>query len=353
MMKKLLTFTALLLALSSCQDFLNIEPQDQISKDEALNTLEGIDAAIIGAYSSLGASDYYRQHFTAYPELAGNMQPNPAAAGSDGVAGNQSAILTTYREGNFFTINPGYENNSFDNFYAVLYNHLNRVNNIIAALETLETDQEARRNSLRGEALALRAIAHFDLLRLYAQPYLFTEDGSHPGVVLAERPFEVTERPARRTVAEGYTLIESDLLRAVELLGPSARRTTDRIWLTPLIARGLLARAYAYQGNWAGVVEQTTAVINAGQVTLLNPDDYVDTWAEQQFNPEVLWYLDLQRFRNADAGSAGLIASIARVVGAPSDVENPPFCTVTQDLLDRLEEGDIRRELYQEIEGQV
>jgi hypothetical protein len=353
MMKKLLTFTALLLALSSCQDFLNIEPQDQISKDEALNTLEGIDAAIIGAYSSLGASDYYRQHFTAYPELAGNMQPNPAAAGSDGVAGNQSAIITTYREGNFFTINPGYENNSFDNFYAVLYNHLNRVNNIIAALETLETDQEARRNSLRGEALALRAIAHFDLLRLYAQPYLFTEDGSHPGVVLAERPFEVTERPARRTVAEGYTLIESDLLRAVELLGPSARRTTDRIWLTPLIARGLLARAYAYQGNWAGVVEQTTAVINAGQVTLLNPDDYVDTWAEQQFNPEVLWYLDLQRFRNADAGSAGLIASIARVVGAPSDVENPPFCTVTQDLLDRLEEGDIRRELYQEIEGQV
>ncbi|MHC4379410.1 MAG: RagB/SusD family nutrient uptake outer membrane protein, partial [Planctomycetota bacterium] len=113
-----------------------------------------------------------------------------------------------------------------------MYNHLNRVNNIIAALETLETDQEARRNSLRGEALALRAIAHFDLLRLYAQPYLFTEDGSHPGVVLAERPFEVTERPARRTVAEGYTLIESDLLRAVELLGPSARRTTDRISLT-------------------------------------------------------------------------------------------------------------------------
>lgn len=353
MMKKALTFAIFLLMLSSCQDFLNIEPQDQISKNQALSTLDGMDAAVIGVYSTLGVNDYYRQYFTAYPELAGNMQPNPAAAGSDGVVGNQSSIITTFREGNFFTIGSGYDDNNFDDFYAVLYNLLNQANNIIEALEAFESDQEARRNSLLGEALALRAIAHFDLLRLYAQPYRFTEDGSHPGVVLAERPFEVTERPARRTVAEGYTLIESDLLRAVELLGPNARRTTDRIWLTPLIARGLLARAFAYQSNWAGVIEQTTAVINAAQVTLLNPDDYVDTWTEQQFNPEVLWYLDLQRFRNADPGSASLIASIARVIGAPSDVENPPFCTVTQDLLNRFEEGDIRRELYQEIEGQV
>jgi hypothetical protein len=351
MMKHPLTITVLLLALSSCQDFLNIEPQDQISKEEALSTLDGVDAAVIGAYSTLGASDYYRQNFTVYPELAGNMQPNPAAAGSAGVADNQSFIITTYREGNFFTISPGYENNSFDEFYALLYDQLNRINNIIVALEAFETDQEARRNSLRGEALALRAIAHFDLLRLYAQPYSFTGDGSHPGVVLAERPFEITERPARRTVAEGYALVEADLLQAIELLGPSARRTTDRIWLTPSVARGLLARAYAYQGNWAGVIEQATAVINAGQVTLLNPEDYVDTWAEQQFNSEVLWYLDLQRFRNADAGSASLIASIARVIGTPSDTEFLPYCTVTQDLIGRFEEGDIRRELYQEVEG--
>ncbi len=343
----------LLLCITSCQDFLNIEPQDQISKTEALRTLDGIDAAIVGAYSSLGERAYYGQYFPAYPELAGHMQPNPAAAGTAGVAENANAVIATFREGNFFTTDAGYENNNFDGFYATLYEHLNRVNNIIEALEALETDQPTRRNSLLGEALALRAIAHFDLLRLYAQPYRATANGSHLGVVLAERPFEVTERPARRSVAEGFALVEADLQEAIALLGPDARRTTDRVWLTPNVARGLLARAYAYRENWEGAVEQTTQIINAGQVTLLDPGDYVETWAEQRFNPEVLWNLDLQRYRNDDAGSAALIASIARIVGMPSDSDFIPYCRVAPGLLNLFEAEDIRRSLYLEVDGQV
>ena len=343
----------LLCSLSSCQDFLNIEPQDQISRDEALRTLDGIDAAVIGAYSSLGESNYYGQYFIAYPELSGHMEPNPSAAGLSGVTNNQSTIITTLREGNFFTTSPGYENNNFDEFYAVIYEHLNRVNNIIVALEAFETDQIDRRNSLLGEALALRAIAHFDLLRLYAQPYTTTADASHTGIVLADRPFEVTERPSRSAAGVCYSLIESDLLRAIEQLGPVARRTTDRIWLTPTIARGLLARVYAYQENWTGVIDQTSAIINAGQVTLLGPDDYVETWTEQQFNPEVLWYLDLQRFRNDDGSSTGLISSMGRVVGLTSDEDLVPFCRVTQDLISLFDAEDIRLELYQELNGQL
>lgn len=79
---------AFLFVLSSCQDFLNIELQDQILRDEVFNMLEGIDVVIIGAYSSLGVSDYYCQNFMAYLELVGNMQFNLVAVGVVGVADN-------------------------------------------------------------------------------------------------------------------------------------------------------------------------------------------------------------------------------------------------------------------------
>ncbi len=348
-----LFFSAILLLGTACQGLLDVAPQDQISNEEALSSPEGIQAAMAGAYSTLGESGYYLRAMVAYPELAGHLAPNPDAVSSGDFSGNLATPIVDLRDAHFFALQPTYEDSSLDEFYRVLYILLGRVNNILEALPAVEGLTEAERNSLQGEALALRALAHFDLLRLYAQPYRFTPNAAHPGVVLLDAPLPVTARPARSTVAEGFSLVEADLLQAISLLNSFAQRTTEAVWLTPTAARGLLARVYAYRENWEGVVEQASRVIESGGLALLNPGEYVDTWAQQLPSPEAIWYVDLQRHRNADPSSTGLIFSMARVAGVPEDLEVVPYARVSNDLLSLYGEEDLRRELFIEIGGQA
>jgi hypothetical protein len=67
----------------------------------------------------------------------------------------------------------------------------------------------AERNALVGEAPAMRALAHFDLVGFYGQNYSFFSGASHQGISTG-----LTFDQGRNTVAEVYAQVESDLERA-------------------------------------------------------------------------------------------------------------------------------------------
>src|SRR5699024_11548810 len=76
----------------------------------------------------------------------------------------------------------GYVEDTWNQIYRVIVN-----SNIIiqegSGLEVSDSNT-AEKQAMVGEAYAIRALAHFDLSRLYAQPYNFTEDASHLGIPL-------------------------------------------------------------------------------------------------------------------------------------------------------------------------
>ena len=51
--KTIIITLACSLALTACEDFLNITPEGQIKRDELLETPEGIEDALYGAYAQM------------------------------------------------------------------------------------------------------------------------------------------------------------------------------------------------------------------------------------------------------------------------------------------------------------
>ena len=330
-----------LFTLHACKGFLDVSPRDELSNDDALSTLAGVRAAMVAAYHGLTFQEHYRQLYALYPDLAGNMEMSPNAVNSGSVAESENAAIVTWRETAGFNNRALYDNSLFGSVYAQLYRHINRANNLIAALPGLTEGTEAERKSLLGEAHVLRAIGYLSLVNLYGQHYTFTAGGKHPGVPLLLRTPSTFDTPARATVGEVYALIVSDLKTGIENIGAAAQRSARPIWLSPCAARALLARVYAYMENWEGVVEMSNAVINTCNYPLSAGEAYISGWASSNLS-EAIFYVDLQEYK-ADDGSQANITAHSLIIGS----SNPtPVCRATQDLLALFPSGDLRRRLY-------
>lgn len=89
-----------------------------------------------------------------------------------------------------------------------------RANRLIQAAEsgnlTDAAEAKATIDQYDAEAKVLRAMALFDLTRIYGKPYT-VDQGSSLGVPIATSPLESTEKPSRSTVAQCYEAIEKDL----------------------------------------------------------------------------------------------------------------------------------------------
>ncbi|MFQ9022403.1 MAG: RagB/SusD family nutrient uptake outer membrane protein [Parabacteroides merdae] len=95
------------------------------------------------------------------------------------------------------------QNNSPENLWSYPYAVINRANVLLNAIETGDLPAGDELNNAKGEALALRALCHFNLLITYGKPY-FVENGATPGVVLVKNVLSADDLPSRSTVAEGY-----------------------------------------------------------------------------------------------------------------------------------------------------
>lgn len=329
-----------LLLLGSCKDFLTVAPADELSREDTFSSFRGAEAALMGAYFLLGEGPYYRSNMLLYPDMAGNLQPAISLANP---GSSDNAVVRTYSEAYSFTVQPEYEGNNLDEFYDHLYRCLYQINDILLNIDQLEDGLEAARNSLKGEALALRALIYFDLVRLYGQAPRFTSDASHPGVVMVtDRLLQFTEQLQRASVGEVYTQIQTDLAEALELIDPNlSRRTTNPFWMTPTAVSALQARVAAYLEDWEALIGFATTAIHgsrgiASAPALTSSQDYLQQWQQDRLS-ERIFAIDLSRFTSP--GSFGLSHRVGN--GMPNPVLN-----VSSDLLGLFEPDDLRRQLY-------
>ena len=82
------------------------------------------------------------------------------------------------------------------------YAVINRVNVLLEAIDKGEVPMSDVVKNSKGEALAIRALAHFNLLITYGAPYL-KDNGASLGVPVVKEVLTAAELPARQTVAQG------------------------------------------------------------------------------------------------------------------------------------------------------
>lgn len=266
--RKTILYTSLLLILTtSCEKLLDKEPTDSLSIEETFKDLAGTKTALAGAYYSL--LGMYQPYVMVYPDMAGgNIKYKETSRG----------IMT-----DVYNFALAADTSTMNASYLSLYSILNNVNNIIkyAPSATDATSQEL--NRVLAEARCLRALLHFNLVKMYARPYNYTTDSSHPGIVVNLQPLLVSDPlPARATIDQTYDAIEQDLLQAIELFKNSTAvftgGNTSNYWNT-YSARALLSKIYLYKGNWQAAYQHANITILTNYYSLLSNSNYVNSWS--------------------------------------------------------------------------
>lgn len=259
-------------SLSSCvNDWLDVAPSDGTDADAALTSSSDLDAARTGMYKALKGNsslvDYYGQQFFVYGDVhAGDDYQYNNLGGS-----NRASF---YYDMNYQTASE-FTSIAWKSPYIVI----GRANRIIAAAEggALSDAAEAKAtiDQYAAEAKVLRALAHFDLVRIYGKPY--TEDqGASLGVPLVTEVLESNAKPARSTVAEVYTQVVKDLTEAIS--SNALATETEPGYVSVWGAKAILSRVYLNMGDYANALSVAEDIIKNSGAALWTRDQYFKAW---------------------------------------------------------------------------
>lgn len=143
--------------LCACNDWLDVKPKTQKERDELYSSEDGFRSALMGCYMDLKQQDLYGKELTmnSIEYIAQLWRPESEDK----------------RDLANFEWKTQSSKDLLERWYAKLYTTIAQANDLLAYLdkkgEVIES--ESRCQMMRGEALAIRAFCHFDILRLFGQ----------------------------------------------------------------------------------------------------------------------------------------------------------------------------------------
>lgn len=220
------------LALTGCKkSFLDVTPSNAVPNTEAFTSAERLQAAMTGLYDLNTFSGY-----------TNNILLNMDVKGEDVLVNstnNYNRFIAGYQY--IETVNSAELAVHWQYSYRIIANCNQLIENVPAAPVT-----DAIKLQYTAEARALRAYAHFNLIREFAKPY--TVDPTALGVPVVLKSIGPNETyPGRSSVKDTYTAIVADLVFA-EANFPSS--VTNNFRLTKGAIQGLLARVYLTMGDY-------------------------------------------------------------------------------------------------------
>ena len=163
--------TVLLATLSSCDKWLDVKPYDKISQDELLSSEQGYMKLLNGIYIELNSSMLYGGALSVEMiEIMGGAY----VIGTDNSVWGNYADLAGYEYGTDYW--RARMNETWNKAYSLILNCNLLLENLESTSVSFTGDNY---KVIKGEALALRAMLHFDMLRLFG-PVYSRDPGSHP-----------------------------------------------------------------------------------------------------------------------------------------------------------------------------
>lgn len=268
---KTLVGVALIAGLSSCvNDWLDVTPGNQVSADEAVNTSADLSSVRAGMYQMLkGTSsfdDYYAARMIYYGEVRGeDMQSDKSGSRS------QPCYNMTYTTAD-----------NAPKMWQTPYVVIGRANRIIEAAESGQlTDAKSKAAVIaqyEAEAKVIRALAHFDLVRIYGKTYTAPGAPQSYGVPVITKVLDSDAQLSRNTVEEVYKQVVTDLTDAVDSKALSEGKLTG--YINVWAAKALLSRVYLTMGENQKALDAAEDVINNSPYELWQNSEYVASWSK-------------------------------------------------------------------------
>ncbi|GHT67257.1 hypothetical protein AGMMS50239_30110 [Bacteroidia bacterium] len=198
---------------TSCNDWLEVDSSANIMEENLFESPDGYRTAVNGIYRLLAAPELYGRNLTwgVASVLGNNYEASRLPGGS-----TSSAI--SYRELAAGDYENSYSIALIDPIWEQGYKVIANANNLIAYVEKQDTAffpyKTVEKNMILGEMLGVRAMMHFDLLRLFA-PAIKADDGKTYIPYVTVFP---DKEPQHLTVSATLERIIADLEQAKTLL---------------------------------------------------------------------------------------------------------------------------------------
>ena len=229
-------------SFSSCSDFLEQNPQTDLSENDFYKTADDILSAVNGAYSSLQEGDIYGNWYV-FGEIP-----------SDNTRNQLSGSVTTQNEFDQFYIDT--QNSMIANFWKAAYKVINRTNTILGRIDGIEINTELA-NRYKLECKFIRALMYFNLVRVYGDVPLVLKE------ISISESYDILREPKENV----YNQIIADLKEAQDL--PVSYSTAEDGRATQGAAKALLANVYMTLHKYAEAETILAEIINSGRYSLL------------------------------------------------------------------------------------
>lgn len=313
-MKKLMNksiILSLILALTSCNDWLNVSPKTDMKAEDLFSTEAGFRDALIGVYALMSTSTLYGKNLSyAYMDALAQYYASPRSNTSTGYDHSlKNAAGYNYTE-------KGEESR----ILSIWSSHFSAIANINQALLFIDAKRDVFTSEdihhiYKGEFLALRALLHFNVLRLFASsPIMDNQNGLNSLAIPYVEVYTNVAQP-QLTVKEVLVKIEKDLLAARDLMkdretfnntDSSSPMYKRRERMNYYAVTALLARVYLYGNEKEAAL--TTAKEIIGEVDGENPTSYMlatsaATATNPMFQSELIFTLDVQKLKDLSESS--------------------------------------------------
>ncbi len=309
-------FVVAAFALVSCE--MEFKPGNALLAEDAVKTPEDVQAVLVGAYSAM-RENFLDGRFQLFAEVMGdNINGIPGAL-------NNADYLAFYNKStSYFT---GYTQNSYGNPFRAI----NRANTAFAYAASVGGMTEENRKKIQAEARFVRAVCHFEVVRLFAQPYGFTPDNSHLGITVRTDFTDVLNSRNRNTVKEVYDQILTDLRIAAANLPE-----TNGNYASKYAAQAYLAKVFFQMNRFDSAAFYAESVVKSGKYTL--DTDMMNRFSTNVSPETIFGLISTDNTNRASAVFGDLRSDLAN--------NQLPTLKFTKALYNLYEDTDVRKNWF-------
>lgn len=275
---------ALAAGLTSCS--LDVTNYDQPEASSAYSTLQDVKNGMHGAYYFLGQYEFLGNYAIATGDMSAGVSIGSTSSGHF-VAMSRYTFSDTQDE----------LESIWDYGFKVINSCTRTINGAkaVMAAKSLSNSETAEINSYMGQCYALKALANYYLVNLFALPY---SDANKSGLglpLVKDEPIVAFATIKRSTVSETYDQILSDLASAETALAAGSN-VTSAYYMGKMGIKALEARVYMSMGDYEKAEAAAKMAISLkgkgnGTATDKAPsnDDYVAMWSSTAITDEDLF----------------------------------------------------------------
>ncbi len=238
------------LLFSACEDKLFQEPQTSKVLNNFLRNETEAEEYVNAVYANLQSNGLYGLYLPAFGEIQSDNTYDEVPANDNGIYGQLDQ----------FTTIPS--NSIVTDVWTQSYRTIQKANVVLNRVSRISYATDATKQARIGEMKFIRALLYFNLVRLYGDVPLVTQETTDPNAYFGQ---------GRTASSQVYDQIKKDLTDAITVL-PATTSQPGRAVKTA--AQTLLAKVHLTLKNYADAQTLLQAVVSSGQHTLMsNPAD--------------------------------------------------------------------------------